>query len=287
MSIAIAGQYQLLPNLTDDEYAALKADIAARNAILVPVELDEQGAILDGHHRVRAWTELRAEGVKVADYPRMVRAGLDDTAKRAHVLALNLYRRHLSQDQRAPLVAELRRQDWGTAQIAQTAGVSEKTVRRDLDSVRTNDRTDLPKQAPGKDGKSYPTSKPRKAKTASIFAASPREEKRAIQAAAAPEALPDVVVGVQAAAQATRDHRRQERTAELATTPASEASTLPELAPPQDPVHGAGGLPGKCPECDADVLIQVWCGVINGKTFHKLFWIPPEKVGQDWYPEED
>lgn len=58
-------------------------------------------------------------------------------------------------------------------------------------------------------------------------------------------------------------------------------------APPEEPPHGAAGLPGKCPACDADVLIQVWCGVINGKPFHKLFWVPPEKIGQDWYPDDD
>ena len=45
-------QYQTFDLLTSDEYAALKADIAERG-ILVPIEIDETGAILDGHHRVR------------------------------------------------------------------------------------------------------------------------------------------------------------------------------------------------------------------------------------------
>ena len=44
----------------------------------------------------RAWTELRVEGVKVPDYPRIVRAGLSEDDKVAHVLALNLARRHLT-----------------------------------------------------------------------------------------------------------------------------------------------------------------------------------------------
>jgi hypothetical protein len=40
--------------LAPEIYEALKADIA-RNGISVPIEIDENGNILDGHHRYRAW----------------------------------------------------------------------------------------------------------------------------------------------------------------------------------------------------------------------------------------
>jgi ParB-like chromosome segregation protein Spo0J len=53
--------YQVLPDLSDDEYAALKEDVR-QHGILVPVEVDEDGQIPDGHNRVRVWSELRAEG---------------------------------------------------------------------------------------------------------------------------------------------------------------------------------------------------------------------------------
>jgi hypothetical protein len=56
--------YQLLPALSPDEFAALNADIA-KHGILVAVELDDHGHLLDGHHRVRAWQELHAEGIRV------------------------------------------------------------------------------------------------------------------------------------------------------------------------------------------------------------------------------
>ena len=72
--------YQVLPPLSDDEFAALKADIAERG-ILVPIELDEDGAVLDGHHRLRAWESWRAEGLTPADYPKVVRAGLGRTGE--------------------------------------------------------------------------------------------------------------------------------------------------------------------------------------------------------------
>jgi ParB-like chromosome segregation protein Spo0J len=104
---AVSQPYQLLPPLSDDEFASLKADIRA-HGVLVPIELDSDGATLDGHHRMRAWTELKAEGVRLPDYPRIVRAGLSDDDKVAHVLALNLARRHLTPKQRAEVVGMLR-----------------------------------------------------------------------------------------------------------------------------------------------------------------------------------
>lgn len=90
--------YQLLPPLSDEEYQALKSDIAD-HGILVPVEVDEARIMLDGHHRVKAWCELRAEGIKVPDYPRLIRAGLTEAQKRNHVRSLNLLRRHLTKEQ--------------------------------------------------------------------------------------------------------------------------------------------------------------------------------------------
>lgn len=80
--------YQLLPPLSPEEYAALRADIAARG-VLVPVERDENGAILDGHHRSAIAAELGIEA------PAVTRAGLTEAQKREHVLKLNLLRRQL------------------------------------------------------------------------------------------------------------------------------------------------------------------------------------------------
>lgn len=81
--------YQILPPLAADEYAALKADVA-RHGVLVPVELDEAGCVLDGHHRLRAAHELG-----LAEVPTLVRSGLSEEEKREHALRLNLLRRHL------------------------------------------------------------------------------------------------------------------------------------------------------------------------------------------------
>jgi hypothetical protein len=49
--------YQLFPDLTTDEYKALREDINVRG-VQVPVESDEDGHILDGYHRWKICQEL-------------------------------------------------------------------------------------------------------------------------------------------------------------------------------------------------------------------------------------
>ena len=50
--------YQVMPDLTADEYAELKADIKARGVI---------------HHRLRICEELG-----ITDYPKVIRAGMTE-----------------------------------------------------------------------------------------------------------------------------------------------------------------------------------------------------------------
>jgi len=167
-------QYQLLPALTDEEYSALKADIS-QHGVLVPVEIDTEGRLLDGHHRLRAWTELRAEGVKVPDYPRIVRAGLTEDDKVAHVLALNLARRHLTPKQRAEVVGTLRLKGWSLRRIAQVVGVHHDTVRRDLSIVGI---PTMPDRVQRRNGGTYP------ARRASVMVNGIRDQRRALAALA-------------------------------------------------------------------------------------------------------
>jgi hypothetical protein len=149
--------YQVMPALADEEYAALKADIAARG-VLVPVELDEGGAILDGYHRVRAWEELRAEGVAVPDYPRMIRPGLSETEKRAHARTLNLARRHLSQEQRRELIRQQIQEtpERSNRQIAALLGVSHPTVAVVRCELELAGQVVNLTTSQGADGKTYP-----------------------------------------------------------------------------------------------------------------------------------
>ena len=122
-------QFQLLPELAATEYDALKADIA-QNGVLVPVEVDEHGTLLDGHHRVRAWKELTEEGVKLPPYPSIVRRFHNDDEKVEHALKINLMRRHLDRGQLVTLAKDLRGRGeyWTLKKVGETLGVHLTTV---------------------------------------------------------------------------------------------------------------------------------------------------------------
>lgn len=122
-------QYQVMPALTPIEYEALKADIAERG-VLVPVELDEAGAVLDGHHRVRACEELG-----IASYPTITRAGLSEEQKRNHARSLNVLRRHLSREQRDEVMRAMRADGATYQQIANAVGVSVFTAHKAASEV--------------------------------------------------------------------------------------------------------------------------------------------------------
>jgi phage N-6-adenine-methyltransferase len=142
--------YQLFPNLTADEMDALAADIKARG-VQVPVEVDEDGHILDGHHRV-----MIADSLGV-DYPKVVRAGWTEPEKLAQVVALNAHRRHLTTVERREVIAKLRAQGASTRSIAKAVGVGKSTVAREVSPVPFG----TPDRIAGADGKSYPAPAPR------------------------------------------------------------------------------------------------------------------------------
>jgi site-specific DNA-methyltransferase (adenine-specific) len=141
-------RYQPLPDLLPEEFAALKADIAAKG-VLYPVLQDERGNTIDGHQRERAAKEL---GIK---YPIAVLPGLTEEDKWHLALSLNIKRRHLTRAQmRAIIEEEIKRTpDLTNNWLAEILGVDHKTVlaaRRKLEA--TWEIPKLPKLR-GKDGK--------------------------------------------------------------------------------------------------------------------------------------
>ena len=186
-------KYQVMPDLTPIEYEALKADIA-EHGVLVPVEVDEDGAILDGHHRDRAWTELRGEGMNLPDYPRMIRRGLTEEQKRNHARSLNVLRRHLSRDQRDEVMRAMRADGMTYQEIADKVGVSVYTAH----SAARNAELLENKKLIGADGKARPASYERRntfaSDTLALF-------------------VPGAAVALEpAAAERTAKQQRQERT---------------------------------------------------------------------------
>ena len=151
--------YQVMPDLTIEEFEALKADIA-EYGVLVPVEYDDQGNILDGYHRARAWEELQSEGFHLPEFPRVVREGMNDEEKRSHARKLNLTRRHLNRFQRREILQQQLKEtpQKSDRQLASILGVDHKTVgavRRHLEGIGEIPQSDRETI----DGRVYPASR--------------------------------------------------------------------------------------------------------------------------------
>lgn len=151
-------KYQLMPPLSDEERAALKEDILT-HGILVPIEFDEEGKIIDGHHRLAIYQELIAEGHQIPMYDTIIRRGLSEDEKQEYVISLNLKRRHLSNEQRRDLFWKLRNHPWNFTlkRIAEVAGSSVATVWRELATFPNEKVEDAPAYVEGADGRFRPT----------------------------------------------------------------------------------------------------------------------------------
>ena len=90
--------FQVCPELSPADYAALEKSIADLGAIMVPILEDENGNVIDGHNRKEIATRL---GI---DCPKFVRAGLSDEEKRSLARQLNTARRQFTTKQKQGLI---------------------------------------------------------------------------------------------------------------------------------------------------------------------------------------
>lgn len=137
--------HQVMPNQTPEEFGALKEDIR-EVGIEDPIWLDKDWAIVDGHHRIRAWIELKAEGVDISPVAANVYEYDDPEQIYERAIKRNLNRRQLNNEQKAELVrnqlkhlAEVVYRDtlhkgepvsWTTERIARFLGLGSDLVRR-------------------------------------------------------------------------------------------------------------------------------------------------------------
>lgn len=182
--------FQLFDALPAHIEDALKASIE-RFGVLVPITVDQHGAVLDGHHRKRIAEKVGAK------YDRLIRYCADDDERREIAHTLNADRRQLTEDQRRAVVAELRREGHSLRAIAGAIGVSHTQVAKDV-AATVNEFTVQPDRVRSLDGKSRPARRPQ------VIARDEREQNRA-QAALA--LVPDVT------ATRTLDVKRLERVA--------------------------------------------------------------------------
>jgi hypothetical protein len=219
------GRWQVLPPLSDDEFASLKADIAAQG-VLVPVVFDaETREVIEGHHRLRAWTELRAEGAKVPDYPKQTLRFKSDDDRLAFVVAANLFRRHLTREQRADVVARLRAEGWSLRRIGEVVGVDDKTVRNDLTEIAEKSAIDLPERVERKGGGTYPARRP----PPTIFSQTHRDADRAARALMALDDNASGLIGLSRAEERARMANLERMRADAAQGPSQHTGKAWEL----------------------------------------------------------
>ena len=147
--------FQLLPDLPEWEYAALKESIR-KHGVIVPIIKDESAEIIDGHHRDRVCRELR-----IKDYPTITLAGLTKDQKRDHALILNLVRRKITRKQLREIIAtELRRSpDISNQWLAEIIGSTDKTIESVRKELIAASEIPILNSYRAKDGKRYPATR--------------------------------------------------------------------------------------------------------------------------------
>lgn len=114
----------MLPPLSTAEKQVLEQDIK-KNGVLCPIIVDEEGTILDGHHRF----EIEPNA------PTMVVSGLSREEKLAYTIKANLARRNLSLQQKSDVEKKQREiavgllaSGWTQKKVGEALGVARRTV---------------------------------------------------------------------------------------------------------------------------------------------------------------
>lgn len=128
MSSAV--RYQVMPPLSTEEYQELYDDIKT-NGIHTPIHVDEEGVVIDGHHRSKIASEL---GIPC---PVIAHDDLSESQKRSLAFSSNLKRRHLNREQRRELREESLKRDpqLSNREHARRTGADHKTVVADRERL--------------------------------------------------------------------------------------------------------------------------------------------------------
>lgn len=148
---------QIFGSLPSHIEAAMRASME-RFGVLIPIAVDQDGRIIDGHHRKRLSEEL---GIKCPSMTIKV-----ETEYEALEIAetLNSDRRQMTEEMRKEVAADLRAKGHSVRAIAGALNVGKSTVDRDLAQVsRAGHLEGEPTRVTGTDGKSY-SSKPARSK---------------------------------------------------------------------------------------------------------------------------
>lgn len=145
-------EFQLFDELPAHIEAALR-DSVEEFGVLVPVFVDQDGAVIDGHHRSRI-----ADALGVTYETVTVEVDDEEHALRiAHTL--NADRRQLSTADRLKAAARLRERGHSYRAIGEALGTSKSQVERDLAEVSREGQLEQPSRVVGIDGKSRPAAR--------------------------------------------------------------------------------------------------------------------------------
>jgi predicted methyltransferase len=163
-----------LPPLPYEQFVGLRDSIAL-NGVLVPILVDSDGPVrkvIDGNYRKQIAAELGY------DCPEVVHPGLDDDEKRTLARALNLARRHLTQEQKRELISDqlLEMSARSNRFVAKALGVHHATVAAVRAEMEGTGEISSFERTVGADGKSRPAGKslrtlPRPPEASSTWAA--------------------------------------------------------------------------------------------------------------------
>lgn len=208
--------FQLFDELSAEEFETLKASIADKG-LLVPITRDQNGVVIDGNHRERACRELGID-------PRYeVHVFADDTERRVRALVMNLLRRHLTREQKAKAVAELRTLGYTFERIEAETGIPESTAQRlvtesDVNSQMGNEIANSKGMVTSRGVR--PSSYKRRTKSTVVQAKNRREADRAGKALTdLGDQAPAKVMDTKQAERAARDKATEQARAEADVTP--------------------------------------------------------------------
>jgi hypothetical protein len=207
---------RILPPLKPEEYARLKADIAA-HGVLEPVVVDNTGDIIDGYHRLQICREL-----KITNYQTVVVTGLSDAEKVSETLSRNISRRQLNRGALLKTAVRV----YTTTSLSMRAVAEQFTIHpmvlsRELHRAGVTKVTpeETPRTVIGRDGKKYPA---QAVKRTAIQAKGPQEAQKIQQVLKSidPSALPNGSIDAKRLERIARDADAERRREEAKKLPA-------------------------------------------------------------------
>lgn len=145
-------KYQVMRDLTIEEYSDLR-DSIIKSGVLVPIVFDENGNIIDGHHRKKICDELH-----ITNVPKQIIANLTENEKLKLARELNEARRQLTIEEKEREARKRLKEtpELSDRQIAKQIGASNvyvSGIRKDMEQAGEvlTVNTSI-----GADGKAYP-----------------------------------------------------------------------------------------------------------------------------------